>query len=120
MKPVTQKTTFGSITIDGRDHYNDVIISLDGVVRKRKKKLSKRVFGTSHIISLAEAEYIYEKEAEKLLIGTGQYDRVRLSPEAQEFFLSNQVEVTSAATPEAIRLWNTIGGKTIGLFHVTC
>ena len=45
-------TVFGSITIDGQTYSHDVIIRLSGKVEKRKKKLSKKIFGTSHTISL--------------------------------------------------------------------
>jgi len=60
MKPKIDKTKFGMITISGTKYENDVIIRLDGRVEKRKKKLSKAIYGTSHIISLDEAKYIYE------------------------------------------------------------
>lgn len=120
MKPKIQSTSFGSITIDGEKYNHDVLIRLDGEVRKRKKKLSKKVYGTSHVLSLAEAEHIYEPGAELLIIGSGQTGQVRLSSEAQDFFDTNHVRVVLAATPKAIRLWNEAGGSTIGLFHVTC
>ena len=58
-------TKFGSITIDGSDIQHDVLIRLSGEIKRRKKKLSKAVFGTSHTISLEEAEYIFEKGAER-------------------------------------------------------
>lgn len=41
-------TQFGSITIDGTTYNHDVVIRLSGEVGKRKKKLSKREYGTSH------------------------------------------------------------------------
>jgi hypothetical protein len=43
-------TTFGTITIDGRTYEHDVIIRLSGEVVKRKKKLSKKYYGTSHAL----------------------------------------------------------------------
>ena len=43
------------------DH--DVVISPDGEVSKRKKKLSKAVYGTSHTSSLEEARYVYGQAA---------------------------------------------------------
>jgi hypothetical protein len=79
MKPTIEATTFGSITIGGRKIRNDVILRLDGSVKKRRKKLSKRIYGTSHTISLDEARYVYEKGTELLIIGTGQYDLMHLS-----------------------------------------
>jgi hypothetical protein len=44
-------TTFGTITIDGKTYEHDVIIRLSGEVVKRKKKLSKKYYGTSHVLS---------------------------------------------------------------------
>ena len=120
MKPKIEATSFGSITIDGREIENDVILRLDGSVKKRKKKLSKRVYGTSHTISLDEAKHVYEEGAELLIVGAGQYDLVRLSEEAQAYLEKHHCQTKLAATPEAIRIWNKATAKVIGLFHVTC
>src|SRR5215216_6956217 len=49
-------TTFGTITIDGKTYEHDVIIRLCGEVVKRKKKLSKKYYGTSHVLSKDEAK----------------------------------------------------------------
>ena len=50
-------TTFGTITIDGKTYERDVIIRLSGEVVKRKKKLSKKYYGTSHVLSKDEAKF---------------------------------------------------------------
>lgn len=67
MKPRIDGTKFGSIAIDGSDIEHDVLIRISGKIKKRKKKLSKAVFGTSHTISLDEAEHIFEKGAGQVL-----------------------------------------------------
>ena len=120
MKPRIDGTRFGSITIDGTDIEHDVLIRLSGEITKRKKKLSKAVFGTSHTISLDEAEYIFEKGAKRLIVGSGQKAMVTLSDEASEYFKKEGVRVDLSPTPDAIRQWNQAKGATIGLFHVTC
>lgn len=120
MRPRTEATSFGTITIDGHQYDYDILIRLDGTIKKRKKKLSKRFYGTSHKISLAEAEHVYEEGADVLVIGTGQYDQVRLSGEAQSYFDDQGLKLVMRATPEAIKLWNDQQEKVIGLFHVTC
>ena len=120
MKPHIDQTAFGSITINGEFLDHDVLIRLDGQVKKRKKKLSKAVYGTSHIISLDEARHIYEQGAQRLIIGTGQYDSVRLSDEAASYFQRGQCQVELFATPRAIQAWNEREGAVIGLFHVSC
>jgi hypothetical protein len=120
MKPRIDATQFGSITIDGSDIEHDVLIRLSGEIKKRKKKLSKAVFGSSHTISLEEAEYIFEKGADRLIIGSGQNGMVTLSAEAAAYFKKEGVRVDLAPTPEAIHRWNKAKGAAIGLFHVTC
>lgn len=120
MKPKIEKTSFGSITIDGQTYTYDVLIRSDGSIEKRKKKLSKAVYGTSHTISLAEADYVYEDQTGMLIIGAGQYGMVNLSDEAAEFFKSKLCQVKILPTPEAIDAWNQAESGTIGLFHVTC
>ena len=113
-------TRFGSITIDGETYLHDVLVRLSGKIEKRKKKLSKKIFGTSHVMSRPEAEFVYEKGSDLLVLGTGQYDNVRLSPEAAEFFARKGCRVLAEPTPRAISAFNGAKGHKIGLFHVTC
>ena len=120
MKPELNGTGFGWIDVEEERFSHDILIRLDGEVIKRKKKLSKEVYGTSHTLSRAEGEYIYQEGAEGLLIGSGQFGRVRLSPEAKAFFEDKACPVTIQNTPEAIKTWNQAEGKLIGLFHITC
>lgn len=120
MEPLIEKTLFGSITIDGETYEHDILIRLNGEVQKRKKKLSKKYYGSSHTISLKEAEFVYEKGARKLLIGSGQTGMVRLSDEAADFFNKKSCEVKLIQTGSAIKEWNREKGSVIGLFHVTC
>jgi len=113
-------TEFGSITIDGNKYDHDVLIRLSGEVKKRHKKLSKEKYGTSHIISKDEAEDIFEKGCDQLIVGSGQEGNVRLSPEAADYFEKRGCEVILQPTPEAIRSFNASHEKKIGLMHVTC
>jgi hypothetical protein len=122
MKPRIDGTAFGSITIDGTVFEHDVLVRPDGRVKKRKKKLSKAVYGTSHTISLDEAKYVREQgtDADRLIVGSGQYGNVELSPEAAEYLERQRCGVVLLPTPEVIDVWNEAEGKAIGLFHVTC
>ena len=120
MKPIIDTTSFGSITIAGVRYEHDVVINLSNEVSKRKKKLSKAIYGTSHILSLDEAKYVYEDDLEEIIIGAGQFGMVKLSEPAERFFHEKQCQVTLLPTPEAIRVWNQAAGAVIGLFHITC
>ena len=120
MEPHIDKTRFGAIRIAGDRYTHDVLLRWDGKVHKRKSQLSKKVFGTGHKVSLDEAKQIYKKGAERLIVGTGQFDKLRLSEEAAAYFEKKGVRVALYATPKAIEHWNEAEGKVIGLFHVTC
>jgi hypothetical protein len=120
MEPLINATSFGSITVEGESFNHDILISLEGQITKRKKKLSKKVYGTSHTLSLAEAEYIYQEGTEQLIFGGGQFDQCKLSEEAEVFFKEKNCDVKILPTEEAIHAWNEAQGKVIGLFHITC
>lgn len=120
MEPTINRTTFGSITIKEEVIKHDIIIRLSGKVKKRKKKLSKAIYGTSHTISLDEAKHVYQKGAERLIIGGGQFGMVALSEEAADYFVSKGCEVELLPMKKAIKAWNEAAGAVIGLFHVTC
>jgi hypothetical protein len=121
LRPHIDGTEFGSITIDGDSLHHDVVVRLNGSVKKRKKRLSKAIYGTSHIISLDEAKEVYQNGAKLLIIGSGQYGNVTLSDDAKEYFERKKCQVQLLPTPEAVAIWNkTKDRASIGLFHVTC
>ncbi len=114
------RTAFGEITIDGKLYEHDVIIRLSGEIVKRKKKLSKQVYGTSHVVSKDEAKFVFERGCKQLILGSGQQGNMQLSPEAKAYFSKKNCEVFIQPTPQAIRVFNEAHGKKIGLFHLTC
>ena len=113
MQPHIQDTEFGSITVDEEVFDHDIVIRLNGKVKKRKKKLSKQQSGTSHAES-------FDEGAERLIVGTGQYGALKLSEETERYFKNHGCSVELHPTPQAVQAWNEAEGKTIGMFHVTC
>jgi hypothetical protein len=120
MRPKIDDTWFGSITVEGQRYEYDIVIRLSGKVRKRDKALSKKVYGTSHKVSLAEIEDLYRKKAERIIIGAGQNGQVHLSQEAAEFLKAHGCRADLWPTPEAVKRWNEAEGNILGLFHITC
>lgn len=119
MKPKIDETRFGSIKVAGEKYEHDVVIRLSGEVEKRQKP-TRGLLGTAHIVSLAEAEFVYEAGARWIIVGAGQSGMARLSPEAAAFFRDKKCAVMLLPTPEAMRFWNENEDAAIGLFHVTC
>ena len=97
-------TAFGSITIDGETMSTTWSFELSGEVVKRKKKLSKKYYGTSHVLSKDEAKFVFERGCEQLIVGSGQMGNVHLSPEAEAYFAKMGCKVLLQPTPEAIHL----------------
>ena len=103
-----ERAAFGTMTIDGKTYV------------KRKKKLSKKYYGTSHVLSKDEAKFVFEKGCEQLIIGSGQVGNVHLSPEAGAYFAKKGCKVLLQPTHKAIHLFNGSKARKVGLFHVTC
>ena len=120
MEPKISCSEFGNIIVGEMCYDYDIIIDTNGEIRKRQKKLSKNVHGTSHILSLLEAEYIYEDGTERIIIGSGQEGILTLSDDAQRFFDQKNCKVEIRPTPDAVDKWNRSEKKTIGVFHITC
>lgn len=120
LKSHIDSTAFGSIVVNGKTQDHDIIIDMNGKVSKRKKKLSKQVYGTSHVISKAEAEFIYEDGINAVIIGAGHSGMVILSNEADDFFRTRNCKIILLPTPDAADAFNNSTGNFIGLFHVTC
>jgi len=112
-----ERTTFGTITIDGKTYEHDVIIRLSGEVARRKKKLSKKYYGTSHVLSKDEAKFVFENGCEQLILGSGQMGNVHLSPEAEAYFAKKGCTVLLQPTPklslnaEYAKIWPNITVK---------
>ncbi len=120
MRPKIDDTWFGSITVEGTRYEHDIVIRMTGKVCKRKKALSKDVYGTSHMLSRDEIRDLYRPRADRMIIGTGQEDQVRLSREAAAFLAERKVEAILLPTPKAMKEWNRTEGNVLGLFHITC
>ena len=59
-----------------------MVVRLSGEVVKRKK-LSKKLYGTSHVLSKNEAKFLFENGGDQVVIGSGQMGNVQLSTEAE-------------------------------------
>ena len=120
MEPHITGVRFGTITVAGQPIRHDIVITHDGQIKKREKDLSKRQYGTSHVLSLAEIRATLDDDADTLIVGTGMFGRVRLAPDAQAYVEQQGCSIELRSIRQAVRLWNTSQGKVTGLFHITC
>jgi len=118
--PTITAVSFGSITIDGEVYEHDVWIRADTSVKKRKKKLAKEAFGTSHKIAPPELEKVCKGDPKVLFIGAGESGLVELTDDGRAFLGRRGVEVILQPTPQIIESYNACERRKAALIHVTC
>ena len=112
---------FGYIVIDGERYERDVVICIDGTIRKRKKKRSKKKHGTAHVVSANELKAVSKGQAvEHLIVGTGQTGSLSLGEDAEKWLSKKGISYQVMPTPEAIDAYKASAGKTMAFLHVTC
>lgn len=107
-------TSFGSITVDGKQYPHDVWILADGSIRRRDR---------DHEFTLNELYFLLEGEPELVMVGTGQSGCVRVDKEAAELAVKQGVKMMDDITPDALKRYNeavNAGRRVAGAFHVTC
>jgi hypothetical protein len=117
---MTVETVFGRITINGEEHNNDVIIHVDGRITKRHKKLSKELKGKyGHTpLSARELDFLSEEDPEVVIIGTGQYGDLPITPGAKEVLADYETIIRT--TPEVVELIKKETRRLVAVIHVTC
>jgi hypothetical protein len=120
MCPVLQSTRFGEVTIDGKTYDHDVTVLPGGQVKKRKKKLAKARYGTSHRIGPDELERLCADGPEVVFIGTGQSGAVELTAEGREYLGRHHVTCRALPTSDVLDAYNHCPKPKAALIHVTC
>jgi hypothetical protein len=110
---------FGSIEIDGRRHEHDVVIDR-GDVRKRIKKPSKPHRARYGHTPLSADEDI-PWSGSQLIIGTGAYGSLPITPELRQEADRRGVELVATTTEDACRLIASLDRRDVNaILHVTC
>ena len=119
--PRIEETGFGYIVIGGERYERDVVITPDGKVEKRKKKLSKQEHGTAHVVSAKELRAILKgHEFDLFVIGTGESGGLKVGKDALKWLDKKGIKYQALPTPDAVKAYNEASGKKMALLHVTC
>jgi len=123
---IFEKTSFGNITIDGRNYNHDVYLFTDGTLQERDKSHSPRI-GGHRSLSEWEIEQILKNDPEILIIGMGQSGVLPMTDRAIDMIESvkneRNVQVIQGNTPDILGKTNEAlksGKKVAGMFHTTC
>ena len=111
-----KKISFGSINIDGKDYFKDIVIH-KGKIKKRKKNKSKKFRGRFGHTPLSILENI-PWDCKKLIIGTGHSSALPVMNEVKEKAKNKCVELVLKNTPDAILYINE--KYTNLILHLAC
>jgi hypothetical protein len=111
---------FGEAHVGDKKHTTDLVIRANGKVRKRKKKLARELFGTSHRIGVEEVRRLCDPPPDTLVIGTGHHGMAQLDDEARAHLEAEGIAVEVHPSAEAAEVFNRLEGTKCLLLHVTC
>ena len=111
-----KELSFGSINIDEKDYFKDIVIH-KGKIEKRKKKESKRFRDRFGHTPLSISENI-PWDCKKLIIGTGHNSALPVMKEVEKKAKKKGVDLVLMNTPDAIL--NINEKDTNLILHLTC
>jgi hypothetical protein len=114
---------FGFIRINGKNYDHDVEV-------RWTEEVLLWVFQERHKIDVREVKRAIDQKPDTIVIGTGESDLAKATPEAQEEIKNNGIKLIIDKTEDAVRTFNVLKEeseeeegkqeKVIGLFHLTC
>lgn len=101
----------------------DILIHADGSIGKRLKKLSKHLREEYGHTPLSDTELIplLEEGPERILVGTGQYGDLPITPEATKLLEGRKAKVRP--TPDILPILEkhlSRGKRVVAILHLTC
>ncbi|MDI6905830.1 MAG: Mth938-like domain-containing protein [Candidatus Bathyarchaeia archaeon] len=109
---------FGVIIINGMRYTNDVIVFPERVIDGWWRR-------EGHRLCIEDFKEILRREPkpEVLVVGTGYYGLVKVSPEVENALKSHGIELLAQPTREACRTFDKLlksKRQVAGAFHLTC
>ncbi len=117
-----ENTEFGEVTVNGQNYDHDIVVFPDQII-ERKKWITKDKHGTSHKFTRDEMREYVEKVAiqkiDKVVIGTGQYGKLSLLPETEEYLEEKSIEYELKETSDLVGE-KIDEERNLIIIHVTC
>ncbi len=109
---------FGVMVINGKRYASDVIVFPEKIIDGWWRREGHKVY-TEDLKEILE----HKPKLEVLVVGTGYYGLVKISPEASEALKSHGIELVAQPTGEAYQTFNKLlksNKRVAGAFHLTC
>jgi hypothetical protein len=118
--PTVIRTRFGEVVVGEKTFTGDVCITVDGNVKKRKKRLAREEYHTAHTLGPKELEKLCKGGPEILFVGTGESGSLKVSEEALRFLSQRSIQCKAMPTPEVADAYNKSNRRKAAVIHVTC
>jgi hypothetical protein len=120
---IIEKTSFGSITIDGQKYKHDIYINIDGSIVKRRKDLSRPISKGHTVLGPEEIKLLLDQKPETLVIGKGQHGILPIPKESRKLLDDSGIILIEDKTPIIMHLLNNLleeKSKVVAILHLTC
>jgi hypothetical protein len=106
---------FGHVMVNGREYTDDVIIFPDHVESDWWRK-------SGHELGVADLSSVLDFKPRLLIVGTGNYGRMKLLPETTKRLHEIGCELIERKTTEACEIYNRRRGEegVVACLHLTC
>ncbi|MEW6182087.1 MAG: Mth938-like domain-containing protein [Bacillota bacterium] len=105
---------FGEIVIGGKRYTEDVVIFPERVMSWWRQK--------GHVVETADLSEVARAKPEVVILGTGAYGAVRVLPEVEKYFKSQNMRLIVLQTGEACARYNELYEQNfvVAALHLTC
>jgi len=108
--------SFGSMTVMGENHRNDLKIIENQIIANWWRR-------EGHALYAEDIDDILYSAVEMLVVGTGAYGSMRVTEEAAKALEGLGIKLVAVSTKEAVSIFNSLhaqGKRVAGAFHLTC
>ena len=107
--------TFGRLTFQGQTYSSDLIILPQKIIHPWWRQ-------SGHKLVAADIEAVWIEQPETLVIGTGFFGLMKVSPEVIDRAAELNIHLVIEKTSRAVKTFNSLLGhqKLAGAFHLTC
>jgi hypothetical protein len=111
-----EKTSFGSITVEGATYTSDLLLFPDGRVADAWRRSS------GHRLHMEDIEILVAAAPEVIVAGCGVFGRMKPEPGLAPALAEKGIEFHAASNAKAVKIYNEQAAKhkTGACFHLTC
>jgi len=118
--PVIAIDKDGTITLNEGTVVNDVCVSGDGTMTKRKRKLAKSIYGDPCRIGPEELRHVCRGQPDIVIVAAGPCEELRVDEEGQALLARRSIELKVLPNDKAVAAWGETTGRKAIILSPKC